>query len=202
MHNPNSNKPYAESCEQNKEAIFHVINGYLVDKSRVLEIGSGTGQHAVYFASKLLDLTWMTSDREENHLGITRWIDDANLSNVERPISLNVRQECWPNVSADAIFSANTTHIMHWEDVKAMIRGISQVLTAQGVFLLYGPFNYNHCFTSESNQLFDKRLKQRDPLSGLRNFEDINNLANEAGLIFLDDHEMPFNNRILTWRKN
>jgi len=196
-----SNKPYAESCEQNRDPIFAVLQPLFTDRTAVLEIGSGTGQHAVYFAEKMPHLTWHCSDRIENHEGIQLWLDEAHLSNTRSPIALDVSHDNWPELKVDAVFSANSVHIMHWSDVQACFAGVGKLLPAQGLFALYGPFNYNHQYTSDSNARFDKWLKERDPNSGIRNFEDLNQLAELAGMRLHDDFAMPANNRILCWQK-
>jgi len=195
-------KPYSESCDQNQRPILDVIKPYLEKQNAVLEIGSGTGQHAVYFAKKLSHLMWHTSDRKEYHAGIRQWLDDAELDNTQQPITLDVTHSVWPEIIIDAVFSANTTHIMHWLDVKNLFFGIGQRLTKTGFFLLYGPFNFANEYTSASNQQFDQYLKHRDPLSGIRNFEDLNTLASSATLNFVKDHPMPHNNRLLVWQKS
>ena len=195
-------KPVSEACERNREPILSVIKPLLQDAKSVLEIGSGTGQHAVYFAEKMPHLTWITSDRQENHAGIIAWLEDAGLTNTRGPLNLDVAQAVWPSVEVDAVFSANAVHIMHWVEVEKMIAGCGKLLSASGLLILYGPFNYNGQYTSESNARFDDWLKTRDPQSGIRNFEDINALAETAGLVLEQDYEMPANNRILCWRKN
>lgn len=194
-------KPYAESCDQNKDPIFAVIKSYLIERSSVLEIGSGTGQHAIYFAEKLPHLTWYTSDREQYHNGIIQWLDEAKLTNARKPFLLDVSRSSWPETTVDAVFSANTSHIMHWHDVQATFSGVGKILNDDGIFLLYGPFNFAGKYTSESNQQFDYRLKSRDPMSGIRNFEDLDQLANQAGLQFQKVFDMPCNNKILSWQK-
>jgi cyclopropane fatty-acyl-phospholipid synthase-like methyltransferase len=195
-------KPYAESCDQNREPILSVIQPLLQDCASVLEIGSGTGQHAVYFAERMPGLVWQTSDCIEYHAGIKLWLAEAALPNVRPPIELDVARSEWPDQTFDAVFSANTTHIMHWPDVEAMFSGVGRVLTAGGRFLLYGPFNYGNNYTSESNAGFDALLKSRDPESGLRDFEALDTLARHAGLQLQHDFEMPVNNRILYWEKS
>lgn len=194
-------KPYAESCEQNKDPIFNVIEPYLRDKKSVLEIGSGTGQHAVYFAQKLLHLIWHTSDRLQYHDGITRWLNDAGLGNIKKPVVLDVSHSTWPQISVDVVYSANTTHIMHWQDVEALFEGVGHLLNDAGLFFLYGPFNFSGKFSSESNRRFDQHLKSCDSLSGIRNFEDLNTLAELIKLKFIKKHKMPCNNHILVWEK-
>ena len=167
----------------------------------MLEIGSGTGQHAVFFAKNMPHLTWHTSDCEENLSGIQLWIDEACLENIGAPYVLDVLNSAWPTKIIDAVFSANTAHIMHWQQVEAMFSGIGASLSSGNKFILYGPFNYNNSYTSYSNETFDVWLKSRDPLSGIRNFEELNGLAVQAGLVLQDDFEMPANNRLLFWEK-
>ncbi|UCB55045.1 MAG: DUF938 domain-containing protein [Thiotrichales bacterium] len=195
-------KPYSESCDENREPIFSVIAPLLQDCSSVLEIGSGTGQHAVYFAQMLPHLVWHTSDCVEYHNGINMWLDEAGLENTRAPVELNVSTSSWPRQPFDAVFSANTAHIMHWPDVVAMFAGVGSILTAGGRFLLYGPFNYNNQYTSTSNARFDDWLKSRDPHSGIRNFEDLDKLGRQAGMQLRQDFAMPVNNRILYWEKH
>lgn len=195
-------KPFADSSEQNKTPIYAVLKQYLHKLESVLEIGSGTGQHAVFFAEQFPHLTWIASDRAEYHAGINMWLEDAGLANTQGPLLLDVNQSNWPIKQVDAVFSANTVHIMGWSSVENMFVGIGQVLNSKGVFCLYGPFNYNGQFSSESNARFDLWLKQRDPVSGVRDFEALQILAKKAGLEFVDDIEMPANNRVLVWRKN
>ena len=196
------NKPYAESCDQNREPILQVIQPLLQDCKDVLEIGSGTGQHAVYFAAAMPHLQWYTSDQREYHAGIKMWLRESGLDNVHAPIELNVSQSPWPDQSFDAVFTANTCHIMHWPDVRAMFAGVGGALKPGGKFLVYGPFNYNGSYTSESNARFDAWLKARDPHSAIRHFEQLDELAQQAGMSLQQDIAMPANNRILYWRKN
>ena len=186
-------KPFAESCEQNRAPILEVLRIELADKSHLLEIGSGTGQHAVYFAPEFPDLVWQTSDVIETHAGIRCWLEDTGVNNVLPPIALDVCKHRWPEAGFDAVFSANTVHIMSWPEVECLMAGVGQVLD--------GPFNYNGRYTSESNADFDRWLKQRDPLSGVRDFEALQALAETAGLRLKKDYEMPANNRTLVWSK-
>jgi cyclopropane fatty-acyl-phospholipid synthase-like methyltransferase len=194
-------KPYSESCEQNRGPILEVLRRELPGKSRLLEIGSGTGQHAVYFAAEFPKLLWQTSDVREMHAGIQSWLNDAMLGNTLAPLALDVCGDSWPEQRFDAVFSANTAHIMSWTQVECFIRGVGEVLQAGGVFCLYGPFNYDGRYTSESNADFDRWLKSRDPASGVRDFEAVDELAGEAGLVLKKDYEMPANNRMLVWSK-
>ena len=194
-------KPYSEACEQNKRPILEVLQQYFADVSRVLEIGSGTGQHAVFFAGQLPHLQWLTSDVIELHPGVSAWLDEAGLSNTIGPLELDVNQPAWPVNEVDAVFSANTVHIMDWPSVEKMFAGIGQVLQVEGMFCLYGPFNYAGNYSSDSNARFDLWLKQRDPRSGIRDFEALDTLAQQHGMALLADHAMPVNNRTLVWRK-
>jgi len=194
-------KPFTESCEQNKYPILEVLSEEFANASRVLEIGSGTGQHAVFFASQLQHLTWQTSDVADYHNGIRAWINDSGLTNVLPPIELDVMRSLWPDACYDAIFSANTTHIMAWPEVVAMFEKIGKHMNPGAVFCLYGPFNKNGEYTSESNARFDEWLKQRDPHSGIRDMEMLIALASRQGLDYSAEHNMPANNKILVWRK-
>jgi cyclopropane fatty-acyl-phospholipid synthase-like methyltransferase len=194
-------KPYSQACDNNKVPILNEISSHFSLCRNVLEIGSGTGQHAVFFAENLPALHWHTSDRIENHVGISQWIEESNLSNIEFPIVLDVESDEWPTSSFDGVFTANTCHIMHWHEVVAMVEGVKSLLSADGLFVIYGPFNYNSDYTSESNQQFDNLLKQRDPGSGLRNHEDVESLAINNSLSLVRDVAMPANNRLLIFKK-
>lgn len=193
-------KPFSEACENNKGPILQVLRSAFQDRTAVLEIGSGTGQHAVFFAAALPHLSWQTSDLAANHQGIRRWLEDAGLANLQPPLDLNVTQPLWPT-GFDAVFTANTTHIMPWTAVVAMFQRIGERLPPGGCFCQYGPFNYAGAYTSQSNARFDHWLRQQDPLRGIRDFEAVAALATEAGLKLEADHEMPANNRLLQWRK-
>jgi len=193
-------KPFSEACEQNKQPILAVLQQHFADVQNVLEIGSGTGQHAVFFAAQLSHLQWLTSEVAEFHAGIHAWLAEARLPNVLPPLELNVNQPDWPVAQVDAVFSANTVHIMGWPSVQNMFAGIGRVLRPHGVFCLYGPFNYQGVYTSESNARFDVWLKQRDPHSGIRDFEALDELAQQNGMRLYADHTMPANNHTLVWK--
>ncbi|MEN8800824.1 MAG: DUF938 domain-containing protein [Thiogranum sp.] len=195
-------KTFSESCEQNRAPILEVLHLELAGKSRLLEIGSGTGQHAVYFAPEFPALIWQTSDVVESHAGIRAWLNDSDAANALPPLVLDVCKDVWPTTGYDAVFSANTAHIMCWSEVECLFTGVGQVLETGGVFCLYGPFNYGGRYTSESNARFDQWLKQRDPLSGVRDFEALQTLAGKTGLLLKEDYEMPANNRTLVWCKH
>jgi len=197
--------PFAESCEQNKEPILAVIKQWFTrEDATVLEIGSGTGQHANYFPKFLNNINWQPSDTPENIAGIEAWRQHTRLPNVSPAITLDVTHTQWPINSADYIFSANTVHIMSWPMVQNMFAGIRSILKPNGIFCLYGPFNYNGQFSSRSNAQFDQWLKSRDPLSGVRDFEALCSLGNIPSsnpvLELVEDHEMPTNNRILVFK--
>ena len=195
-------KPFSQACENNKDAILKVLQPILEKANTVLEVGSGTGQHAVHFASAMPHLIWQCADQTEYLDGINLWLADAGLQNTPDPIMLNVNEaDHWPTQNFDAIFSANTVHIMHWKEVIKFFEGIEGLIKPSGHFCLYGPFNYNGAFTSESNQRFDQWLKNDNPGKGIRDFEALNQLAEKAGLKLVDDHTMPANNRLLHWQK-
>jgi len=195
-------KPYAESSDQNRYPILKVLGRFFTKPAgRVLEIGSGTGQHAVYFSGDLPHLIWQPSDVEVNLPGIRAWCDTATSTNLLEPIALDVRHRPWPIQVADYVYSANTAHIMSWSSVGEFIQGVGNVLVDGGLFVLYGPFNYQGTYSSESNERFDAWLKSRDPESGIRDFEAIQDVASEAGLSLVEDVAMPANNRLLCWEK-
>jgi SAM-dependent methyltransferase len=193
-------KPYAESSEKNKAPILAVLREIFADRKRVLEIASGTGQHAVYFGRELPQLIWQPSELRHNLAGIQSWLDEAQLPNVLAPLAIDVNDECWPVSTVDAIFNANTVHIISWPEVERMFAHIAHAIEPGGYLCLYGPYNYGGKFTSESNARFDAWLKARNPTSGVRDFEAIDRLASSHGLVLLRDIEMPSNNRILVWR--
>jgi cyclopropane fatty-acyl-phospholipid synthase-like methyltransferase len=194
-------KPFSESCVQNRDPILAVLRALFADRRHVLEIGSGTGQHAVYFAPELPHLAWQTADVPQHHAGIRAWLDDAALPNVLPPLALDANDTSWHGGRYDAVFSANTLHIMSWPEVELFFAGVGEVLEPGGVLAVYGPFNYNGAFTSESNARFDAWLKARDPASGVRDFEAVDALARARGLMLLQDIAMPANNRMLVWRR-
>jgi hypothetical protein len=186
-------KPFSEASERNRAPILEVLKRVLSKSRFVLEIGSGTGQHAACFALELPHLVWQASDVAENLPGIREWVFDPP------PIELDVDQE-WPKLEADAVFSANTCHILSWPQVERMFEGIGKIPTLK-IFCLYGPFNYGGKHTSESNARFDAMLRAGDPASGVRDFERINALAERVGLSLAEDNAMPANNRLLVFQK-
>jgi hypothetical protein len=194
-------KPYSQACENNKRPILDVLQRHLAGAGDVLEIGSGTGQHAVFFAEHLPHLIWRTSDQRMHHDGIQAWITDGGPPNVRPPLDLDVTVRPWPVDRAGAVFSANTAHIMSWPMVEAFIAGVGRLLSEGSPFLLYGPFSYDGVHTSESNARFDLSLKARDPAMGVRDVRDIDALASAAGMALVEDNAMPANNRLLVWRR-
>lgn len=193
-------KQYSAACDQNKHPILKVIKPLLLNAKSVLEVGSGTGQHCVYFAKELQHLSWQASDQAMYLPSVDAWIDDAHLANTPKALELNVDLN-WPEEKYQAIYSANTVHIMSWEMVLNFFKGVGQTLEKDGVFILYGPFNYQGQYTSQSNANFDLLLKDNNPLSAIRDFEALNQLAQKVGLSLVNDFAMPANNRILCWEK-
>lgn len=192
----------AEACERNKAPILEVLRSELAASASVLEIGSGTGQHAVHFAAHLPQLSWQPSEVAALLPGLAERVRREGSPNLRAPILLDVRTTPWPHAQADAIFSANTLHIMGWDAVEDFFRGVGGVLAPAGVLCVYGPFNYQGRYTSPSNAQFDAWLKARDPASALRDFEAVNALANAQQLRLVADHAMPANNRTLVWRRS
>ena len=192
------NLPFSEACEQNKSFIYDVLKPYL--HGEVLEIGSGTGQHAVYFSAQVPQLRWQTSDLESNLPGIEGWIADSGSNNLLSPIALDVLAD-WPERQYDLVYSANCFHIMDKTAVEKCIEGVGDCLKPRGILVVYGPFNYAGKFTSPSNARFDAFLKARDPASGIKDFEWLDDLAKEASLELAEDVAMPENNRCLVWQK-
>jgi cyclopropane fatty-acyl-phospholipid synthase-like methyltransferase len=193
-------KPYAPACDQNAAPILAAIAPRLAEARSLLEIGSGTGQHAVRFAAALPELRWQTSDLPEALSGIRLWLDEAALANTPAPLVLDVTGP-WPEGPLDAVFTANSFHIMAWVQVEQAIAGAARVLGAGGQLMVYGPVHYGGRATSPSNAEFDAWLRAHDPLSGVRNFEDLDRCARAAGLALDEDLAMPANNRILIWRR-
>ncbi len=185
--------------ENNKRVICDKLVEDFADREHVLEIGSGTGQHAVWFAKHLPHLVWQTSDREEYLEFITQRLDAEKLENTRMPVELDVTAKQWPAGKFDGIFAANCIHIMGWQDVLMMFEGMATVLEANAKLALYGPFKYGGEFTTPSNAEFDLWLKSKNQKSGIRDFEDVDKLANNIGLTCLVDHAMPANNQLIIW---
>jgi cyclopropane fatty-acyl-phospholipid synthase-like methyltransferase len=200
MSSTNTPKPFAHACERNREPILEVLREHYADRRHVLEIGSGTGQHAVHFAAALPHLIWQTSERAEHLPGIRTWLDEAALPNTPSPIVLDVAENAWRITRYDAIFSANTLHIMAWSEVERLFAHLPKIMTADAVLAIYGPFNIDGRFTSESNAAFDASLKQRAAHMGIRDLEAVDVLAAKAGLRRIANHALPANNRCVVWK--
>ncbi|HEY7890463.1 MAG TPA: DUF938 domain-containing protein [Steroidobacteraceae bacterium] len=193
-------KPYSEACERNGGPILEVLREHFAHRRHVLEIGSGTGQHAVHFAAALPQLTWQTSDVEANLPGIRLWLEESGLRNLPAPLALDV-SGAWPDKRFDGVFTANTLHIMGWPEVQTLFAALPRVLATNATLAVYGPFNYEGRFTSPSNASFDEWLKQRSPHSGIRDFAAVDELARSIGFALAEDRAMPANNRTLVWRR-
>jgi hypothetical protein len=189
----------SEACERNKGPILAILASALANSRKVLEIGSGTGQHAVHFAAHLPHLLWQPSDTGAYLAGLRERIAGEGTPNLLPARELDVRDQPWQVESVDAIFTANTLHIMGWAAVEDLFRGVGAV--APTLLCIYGPFRYGGKYTSASNADFDRYLRARDPDSGIRNFEDVNTLSGEQGLYLLADHAMPANNQLIIWHK-
>lgn len=201
-----SDKPVSPACDRNREPILRVLHAQFARSRQVLEIGSGTGQHAVHFAAAMPWLRWQTSERAAHLPGIAAWLDEAALPNTPAPLALDVTQADWPVSTAadgrfDAVFTANTLHIMGWAEVEACFAGLDRALADDATLVVYGPFNLGGRYTSDSNRDFDGWLKARDPRSGIRDFEAVDACASRIGLRLQDDLAMPANNRCLVWRR-
>ncbi len=194
------NKPFSQACENNKQPILTILQQVFAETKNVVEIGSGSGQHAVYFAQHLPNLMWQTSELLFNHAGINQWIDESSLTNLLRPVTLDLNN-AWPIDIVDGLFTANTLHIISWSLVTAFFDNAAKHLAKGGTLCIYGPFNYQGKYTSESNAQFDLWLKNRDENSGIRDFEAIKKLALSVGLTLSDDHTLPANNRLLVFLK-
>jgi SAM-dependent methyltransferase len=194
--------PDAPATSRNREPILAVLRQKFASRMRVLEIGSGTGQHAVHFARALPHLKWHTSDVPANHAAIRAWLAQAALPNVVSPVTLDMgRPESWPVTRHDAIFSANTLHIASWPEVQSLFAHLPRLLAAKATLVFYGPFNIGGEFTSPSNAAFDASLRADDPARGIRDLEAVQALAAGAGLAFVEDIAMPANNRCLVFEK-
>jgi cyclopropane fatty-acyl-phospholipid synthase-like methyltransferase len=196
-----TDKPFAPACERNRDPILAILREHFADRRHVLEIGSGTGQHAVHFAAALPQLIWQTSERTEHLAGVRAWLDEAALANTPPPITLDVASGPWPRGPFDAIFSANTLHIMAWAEVEALFAALSALASADAKLAIYGPFNQDGRYSSPSNATFDASLKARAAHMGIRDREAVDALARAAGFKRIDDIAMPANNRILLWQR-
>lgn len=195
-----NDKPFSPACERNREPILDVLRRHLAERCDVLEIGSGTGQHAAYFAAQAPQWMWQTSDRRENLPGIRQWLDEAGLPNTPPPLEFNVNGE-WPSIRFDAIYSANTLHIMAWDEVRALFAGLPSITRDDALLIIYGPFNDHGRYSSDSNAAFDQSLKARGAHMGIRDVQAVDALASAAGFDLLEDNALPANNRCRIWRR-
>lgn len=194
--------PFSAACEHNKRPILQVLHRHLAGRTRLLEIGGGTGQHAVFFAERFPALIWQSSDLADNLANLNRRIHRAAFPNLVEAIALDVNDPEWNCGSVDAVFSANSLHIMSVESVRQFFAGTGRHLQVGGLLLVYGPFKYAGAFTTPSNRDFDQWLKERNPVSGIRDFEWLDALARDAGLELLEDNTMPSNNQLLVWSRS
>ncbi len=194
------NKPYSQASENNKEPIRQILAPYIKAGGILLEIGSGTGQHGEHITQHYPDLAWQTSDQTAYLDGINLWVADAQRDNFKAPLELEVSTAKWAHEKVDFLYSANTAHIMSWEEVEKFFEFVPNALKEGGYFFLYGPFNYQGQFTSESNARFNDWLKEQAPHRAIRDFETVNKLACEQELELIADNPMPANNRLLVWR--
>ena len=194
--------PFSQASENNKLPILDVLSRHLRNQTSLLEIGGGTGQHAECFAAIFPDLSWQVSDLSANISNLNRRIARAQLANLPLAISLDVNEEPWNCDAFDVIYSANCLHIISSSSVQNFFKGVGEHLNKKGLLLIYGPFKYGGAFTTQSNARFDVWLKSRDPVSGIRDFEWVNQLANDVGLRLAEDNAMPANNQLLVWQKS
>jgi cyclopropane fatty-acyl-phospholipid synthase-like methyltransferase len=192
--------PFSQACENNKRPMLAQLQLLFKKPTSVFEIGSGTGQHAVFFAEQLPHVCWQSSDCVENVELIQRRIDLSGLTNLPPCVQFEVGMHPWSE-KIENVFSANTAHIMAWPLVEQMIEGVGRHLSAGGFFVLYGPFNYRGQYTSESNRAFDAWLKERGAQQGIRDFEAVDHAAQKFGLKLWQDVAMPANNRLLVFAK-
>lgn len=192
--------PHSDACERNKGPILQVLRPAFSACKHVLEIGSGTGQHVVYFATEMPGIVWQPSEKAESMPALRKRIFNEGPSNLRAPVELDVTQLPWDVRRVDGVFTANTLHIMHWPQVEALFAGLPAVVKPEAVLAIYGPFRYGGDYTSESNESFDTLLHARDPQSGIRDFEAVDALARGAGFALVADHPMPANNQALIWQ--
>jgi len=192
--------PHSDACERNKGPILEVLRREFAGCTHVLEIGSGTGQHAVHFATALPGIVWQPSEVAGEMPGLRKRIFNEGPSNLRAPVVIDVAETPWEVRKVDGVFTANTLHIMHWPQVEAFFAGLPAIAKPGTVLAVYGPFRYAGDYTSPSNASFDRMLHARDPQSGIRDFEAVDALARQAGFELHADHAMPANNRTITWR--
>ncbi len=193
-------RPYAIACDRNRDPILAVLRECLPAKGRVLEIGSGTGQHAAYFSSAFPNLDWLPSDLPQHLAGISLWRREAG-QNCLAPVGLDLLSDALQMPQADAIVCINTLHIVAWQGTHQLFTAAGRMLSPGQAVYLYGPYRYADRPLEPSNEQFDQWLKARDPASGIRNFEDLSRIAQEQGFSLEADVPMPANNRSLIFRR-
>lgn len=194
--------PFSPASDRNKEPILKVLQDYLMmNTGRLLEIGSGTGQHGVYMAPFFPRIKWTMSERTVNFTHLKKVTAEARIPNLTPPLKIEIGVDDVAKFTFDVFYTANTFHIMHWKECKTLIKLAGHRLPENGKFIIYGPFNYDQKFTSPSNEAFDQTLRAHDPQSGLRNFEDVNRAMIKNGFELIKDHEMPANNRTLVYKR-
>lgn len=192
-------KPFSQACENNKQPILEVLQRVLADKTNLLEIGSGSGQHAAYFAPRLRHLEWHTSDMPDKHLGIAAWLEEVKVNNLHQPLSFTIgATSAWPLTNTDAVYTANTTHIMQPSESQLMMQLVADNLSIGGIFCQYGPYNFQGQYSSESNQSFDQHLSEQG-CGGIRDIDELTLWAKP--LVLIETIPMPANNFMLVWQK-
>lgn len=195
-------KPFSEACERNSGPILQVLQQIVTTQDhRLLEVGSGTGQHAVFLAPNFPWMEWHPTDLSENIPGMNLWFDEAKISTIQKPVRLDVSKDDFPKVKFDVVFTANTLHIMSWKTCKSFFKLLGNRLREGSRAAFYGPFKYDGKHTSESNDKFDQWLKARDPESGVRSYEDVLKAMEKHGFQIIEDFEMPANNRTLVFQR-
>ncbi len=195
-------KPFSPSCERNREPILDILRDTFSDRQRVLEIGSGTGQHAVFLAAAMSHLQWQASERRDYLAGVQRWLDQAALANTPPAIEFDVGQTHWPSTRFDALFTANTLHIMAWAEVERLFSRLPDIMSDDCVLAFYGPFTIDGRYTSESNAAFDRQLNERGTHMGIRDLAAVDALATATGLRRTTLHQMPANNFLAVWQRH
>ena len=198
--------PFSQACENNKQPILEVLQTELQGCNHVLEIGSGTGQHSVYFAPNLPEIQWQTSDVTGNHRHIIAWHNAYPAPNLYSPLAFDLSTDAVPvnsqlNLPYDAMFTANTLHIISWALVERLFTLAGDALPTDGKLIVYGPFNEDGKYTSEGNQRFDAMLRAGNPDSGIRHKEEVVSLASEHHLQLVTTYAMPANNQLLVFQK-
>ena len=196
-------KETAPSPERNKGPILEVLSRVLPARGKVLEIGSGTGQHVAHFAAALPALTFQPSEMDDaRHASIAAWVREAGLHNVLPPLAFDVARLPWPVAKADAIVCINVIHISPWEATLALMKGAGAILPPGGVLVTYGPYRRNGRHTAPSNEEFDAWLKARNPAHGVRDLEEVAQVAAGEGLELVETVAMPANNFTVVFRRS